>query len=100
MTRMPKQNKEPPAEPNLASVEENLFGVLFEFHTKAMDLLRQSALDDDELNLVADRIKTLLTNMTAEVERTKDFTVAGLLEAAYDDVKRLVDELSSSDDGG
>jgi hypothetical protein len=97
---MPEQNKEPPAEPNLASIEENLFGVLFEFHTKAMDLLRQSALDDDELNLVADRIKTLLDDITAEIKRTKDCNVAGRLEAAYDDVKRLVDELSGSDDGG
>ena len=53
-----------------------------------------SSLDDEKLNLVADRIKTLLADTTAEVERTKDLNVAGRLEAAYDEVERLVDELS------
>jgi hypothetical protein len=97
---MPEQDNEPPADPNIASVEENLCGALFGFHKKAMDLVRQSALDDEKLTLVADRINTLLDDISDEVKRTKDWKVAARLEAAYDDVNRLVDELSSSDKGG
>lgn len=95
---MPEQNKEPPAQPNLASIEGDLFGALFGFHKKAMEPLRTSGLDDDKLNLVADRIKTLLANITAELERTKDLNVASRLEAAYDEVQRLVDELSDDNE--
>ena len=91
---MSEQSKKQPTEPNLSSIEADLFGALFNFHKKSMDLLRQSSLDDEKLNLVADRIKTLLADTTAEVERTKDLNVAGRLEAAYDEVERLVDELS------
>jgi hypothetical protein len=35
-----------------------------------------------------------------KMKPTKDWNVVGRLEAAYDDVKRMVDELSGSDDGG
>jgi hypothetical protein len=65
---MPEQDKEPPADPNIASVEENLFGA-FGFHKKAMDLVRQSALDNEKLTLVADRINTLLDDISDEVKR-------------------------------
>jgi len=65
-----------------------------------MDLMRQSSLDDEQLNLVADRIKTLLAEITADMERTQNPNVACRLEAAYDEVQRLVDELSGSRDGG
>lgn len=100
MPRMSEQSKKRPAEPNLSSIEGNLFGGLFSFHKKVMDLLRQSSLDDEKLNLVADRIKTLLADTTTDMERTKDANVADRLEAAYDEVQRLVDELSGSHDGG
>ena len=63
----------------------------------------QADLDDDKLDGVADRIKQLLERVTAEIRRTKDFNnLEGPLESAYEEVKRLVDELSKSsgDDGG
>jgi hypothetical protein len=41
------------------------------FHKKTMTLLRQSSLNDEKLNVVADRIKTLLDTATAEVKRTQ-----------------------------
>ena len=97
---MSELSKKRPAEPNLSSIEGNLFGALFSFHKELMDLMRQSSLDDEKLNLVADRIKTLLADTTADMERTKDANVADRLEAAYDEVQRLVDELSGSHDGG
>ena len=53
----------------------------------------KSSLDDEQLELVADRIKTLLEDANAEIKRTKDLNVTGRLEAVYDEIKLLVDEL-------
>ena len=92
---MPEDNDNQPPEPDFSSTEGNLFGALFSFHEKSMDLLRQSSLDDEKLNLVTGRIKTLLEDATAEMQRTKDFSnLASRLEAAYAEVKCFVDELS------
>jgi hypothetical protein len=72
-----------PNRPSLASVEADLCEAVFGFHKKAMTLLRDSALDEERLHVVAHRIKVLK-------ER---------LEAAYDAVRRLVDQLSGIPDG-
>ena len=77
-----------------ASVEADLFGTLFAFHKKAVTLLRESSLDDEKMKVVADRINNLLDNVTAELKRTQQVNLTGRLEAAYDYVKRLVDELN------
>ncbi len=42
---------------------------------------------------MADRIKTLLEDANAEIKRTKDLNVKGSLEAVYDEIKLLADEL-------
>jgi len=89
-----------PQKPPLATMEADLFGVIFGFHTKTMTLLRQSSLDDEKLKVVSDRIKTLLDTATAEMEKTQRFNMTERLEAAYDEVKRLVNELSVFPDGG
>ena len=95
---MPEHNDKQPAEPNLSSTEGNLFGALFSFHEKTMDLLRQSSLDDDKLELATERIKTLLEDATVEMKQAKDLSkLVPRLEAAYADVERLVDELSDPD---
>ena len=91
---------EQPNKPHLASVEADLFGAIFGFHKKTMTLLRQSPLDDEKLNVVADRIKTLLDNATAEVKRTQQLNLTERLEAAYDEVRRLINELSGFPYGG
>ncbi len=91
---------EQPNQPSLAAIEADLFGVLFGFHKKTMTLLRQSSLDDEKLNVVADRINTLLDAATAEVKRTKQLNIKEQLEAAYEEVERLVDHLSGLSDGG
>ena len=82
---MSELSKKRPAEPNLSSIEGNLFGALFSFHKELLDLMRQSSLDDEKLNLVADRIKTSLAEITADMERTQNPNVADRLEAAYDE---------------
>jgi len=63
-----------------------------------MTLLRGSSLDDDKMNVVADRITTLLDNVTAEMKRTQQINLTERLEAAYGEVKRLAEELSHSND--
>ena len=86
-------------QPNLASVEADLFGTLFAFHKKTMTLVRGSSLDDEKMKVVADRIKTLLAAATAEMEATRQVNLTQRLDAVYDEVKRLVEELSRSHDG-
>jgi hypothetical protein len=80
-------------QPDLASFEGNVFEALIGFQTKVMAVLRNSSLNDDQLKLVTDRIKSLSSDVTAGMERTKDFDVANRLDAVYDEVKRLVEEL-------
>jgi hypothetical protein len=89
---MPKSNT-PPSPPTLDSVEADWIGTLFGFHIKTMTLLRGSSLDNEKMKVVADRIKTLLEDTTAEMKRTQQLNIKERLEAAYDEVKRLVDEL-------
>jgi hypothetical protein len=84
---MPEQPKNPTPQPPLPSVEADLFGALFGFHEKTTTRLRQSSLNEEQLNVVADRIKTLLENATAEVKRTPQLNVSERLEEAYDEVK-------------
>ena len=92
---MPEQ----PNKPSLASVEANLFGAIIGFHQKTMTLLRQSSLDDEKMKAVGERIKTLLDNATAEMGRTQQMNVTERLAAAFEEVKRLVEELARLPDG-
>ena len=64
-----------------------------------MTLSRESSLNDDKLKVVSDRIKALLDDATADMKATQQPNVAERLEAAYEEAKRLVDELSHTDDG-
>jgi ElaB/YqjD/DUF883 family membrane-anchored ribosome-binding protein len=96
--RMPEVPRDQPAEPNLSSIEGNLFGALFSFHDRILKLLRQASLEDDKLNVVTERIKRLLEDATAEMERTKDFSnLAHRLDAAYDEIQQFVDESPDAD---
>jgi hypothetical protein len=90
---------EQPNNQPLASLEADLFGTLIAFHKKTVTLLRESSLDDEKLKVVGDRIKTLLDNAIAEMKETKQPNVAERLDAAYEEAKRLVEELSRSNDG-
>ena len=91
---MDEQINERQDNPDLASFETDLVGTLFGFHERAMALLRNSGLDDDKITLVGDRICLLLREATAEMERTKNLDLSGPLVSAYEEVRRLVEELS------
>ena len=90
---------EQPNNPPLASVEGDLFGVLLGFHKKIVTLLRESSLDDEKIKAVGDRIKKLLDEATADMQATEKASVAERLEAAYEEAKRLVEELRQSQEG-
>jgi len=85
--------------PKLASFESDLAGSLFGFFTKTITLLRESSLDDDQKKVVGERINTLIDNAKVEMQRTKQLDLSEPLQAAYDEIKRLVDELSGNADG-
>jgi hypothetical protein len=95
-----EQPNKPPPQPTLASVEADLFGVILGFHTKTMTLLRQSSLDDEKLKVVADRIKTLLDTASAEMNETQQINLTQRLQAVYNEIKLLVNELSVIPDDG
>lgn len=98
---MTDKSKKQSDEPSLPSFEMDLFGALFGFHEKAMTLLRQSHLADEKLDLVAKQLQRLLDETTIELKRTKMFAdVAGRLESVYEELKRLIDELSGSQNPG
>lgn len=86
-------------QPSLASVEADLFGAIIEFHKQTMTLLRKTSLNDEQLKVVADRIKTLLDTATTEAKRLQQWNMTEQLGAAYSEVKRLVNELSGASDG-
>jgi ribosomal protein L11 methylase PrmA len=60
--------------------------------------MRNSGLDDDKRESVSKRIEQLLEDATAEMKRTKNLSLSGLLDAAYEEVKSMVDELSDPQD--
>ena len=96
---MSDERRKQSPELDLSSVERDLFGELFSFHTKTMDLLRQSSLDDEKLELAGDRIKSLLDDTMADMKSTKDPNMAARLNVAYIEVQRIVKELSDTCDG-
>jgi len=79
--------------PSLASIESNLFGLLFAFPHKLAMLMLQAELDAEGTTAANERIKLLLDNATAEIERTKDFDVKHRLDAVYEEFQRFLKDL-------
>ena len=90
----PREERKPVDEPSLASVEGDLFGALFGFYEKAMVLLRQSSLDDEKLKLAGEAIQGVFAKVTDEMKRTRNLNLTGPFEAGYEELCRLVEELS------
>ena len=97
---MDEQTNQPPDKPSFASIEGDLVGALFGFQQRIVTLLRQSNLDEGKLKLASKRIKQLIEGVTAEMKGSKDLDLQDRLESVYEEVKRLVDDLSSSQGGG
>jgi hypothetical protein len=88
--------------PSLPSLEGGLFGALFGFHQKVMALLRAANLDDDKLDIAADHLKLLMAKVREDIKLTHDLNIQPRLDSMYEELERLVDELSQSSghDGG
>ena len=85
--------------PSLASIESNLFGLLFGFPHKLAMLMRQSELDAEGTTAANEKLKLLLDDATAEVERTKDFDMKHRLDAVYEEFQRFLKELAKPQGG-
>lgn len=96
---MKKQNPKSPSGPTLASLEVDLFGTLMDFHTRTMTVLRESSLNDEKRKLVGDRLESLIADATAEMSQSQQVNLTERLSAIYDEVKRLIEELSGNSDG-
>ena len=93
-TTMDDQSNQPPDKPSLHSIEGGLFGALFGFHKEVMALLREADLDDEKLDIAAERIKLLTDKATDEIRHTKDLDIQGRLDSMYEEVKRMIEELA------
>ena len=96
---MNEPSKKPQDKPDLASFEANALGAVFGFYEKTITLLRQSSLDEEKKKVAGERIGQLMQNVSDEVERSGDWNVAKRLDSAYEEVKRLVDELANPHGG-
>lgn len=94
------QPQKPQDKPNLASFEADALGALFRFYGRIVPLLRQPSLSEEKKNVVGEHICRLLQSVTEDMERSRDWHVAERLESAYEEVKRLVDELSNPHGSG
>jgi hypothetical protein len=93
---MDGQANKPPRTPRLDSIEGGLFGAVFGFHKKVMALLRAANLDDEKLGIADEQVKLLMSEVTDEIKRTGKFDIQDRLESAYEEIERLVAELSQS----
>jgi hypothetical protein len=93
-----KNAGKPQSRPDLASVEANLFGALAGFCEKITNRMQESSLGKDKATVVAKRIKVMIQNITDEIKRSRNFDLAGRLESAYEEIRRLVEDRSSKDE--
>lgn len=91
---MDDETSKPPDNSDLHYSEIDLFGALAGFHLKAMALLRAANLDDENVRIAGERIHFLIENASKEIERTRDLEIEPRLDSMYEEVQRLVSELS------
>ncbi len=80
--------------PSFASVEEDVFEALVGFQQRIVTMLRQSSLDDGTAKVLSRHIKSMIQNITDEMKGSRDFDLAGRLESAYEEIRRLVEDIS------
>ena len=80
--------------PSLASAEEDIYEALAGFQQRVVTMLRQSSLDDGTTKVLARHIKSVIQEIINEMKGSRDFDLARRLESAYEEMERLVDDLS------
>jgi len=86
----------PSGAPTIDSLEGDLFDALVGFHKKVIALLQAAKLDDDQLNIAAERLKFLMAKSSDEIKLAPDLNVQRRMDSMFEEAKRLVDELSQS----
>lgn len=94
------ETDEPPGGPSLDCLEGGMFGALLDFHQKAMTLLRTANLDDEKVRTVGERLHLLMNETTEHIKRTRDLNIQPRLDSMYEEVKRLVDDLTKGTEVG
>ena len=88
-----KTNK-PSVAPPIQWLDGDLFDALVGFHKKVIALLGAANLDDDKLDIAAERLKLLMAKSSDEIKRARDMNVQRRMDSMFEEAKRLVDELS------
>jgi hypothetical protein len=94
-TIMDDQTSRPPDTP-IHALEGDLFGTIFGFHKKVMALLRAANLDDGKVDIAFAHLTLLIAKVREDIKLTNDLNIQPHLDSMYDQMKRLVDELSQS----
>jgi hypothetical protein len=81
-------------QPSFASVEEDIFEVFAGFQQRVVAMLRESSLDDGTVKVLSRHIKSVIQKITDEIRGSRNFNLAERLESAYEDLRRLVADLS------
>jgi hypothetical protein len=89
---MDEQSDKPSQSPH--SFEADLLGAFLGFHKRVMALLRVANLGDENVRLVGERIHLLMDKATKNIEQTRDLNVQPHLDSMFEEVKRMVEELS------
>jgi hypothetical protein len=82
------------AQPSFASAEEDVFEALAVFQQRVVAMLRQSSLDDGTVKVLSRHIKSVIQKITDEMKGSRNFNLAGRLDSAYEEIRRLVADLS------
>jgi hypothetical protein len=80
--------------PSFALAEEDIFEALAGFQRRVVSMLRKSSLDEGTAKVLFRHVKFVIQNITDEMKRSRDFDLAGRLESAYEEIQRLVEDLS------
>ena len=91
---LPKDDK-----PSFASAEEDIFEALAGFQQRVVTMLRQSALDDGTAKVLSRHIDSVIQKITDEMKGSRNFNLAERLEAAYEEIRHLAEDLSGKGTG-
>ena len=94
---IPADQEEPivkDGQPSFASAETDIVEALAGFQQRVVTVLRQSSLDDGTAKVLSRHIKSVIQEITDEMKGSRDFDLAERLESAYEEIRRLVEDLS------
>jgi len=89
-----EQQKAKDGQPSFASAETEILEALARFKQRVVIMLRQSSLDDGTAKVLSRHIKSVIQEITDEMKGSRDFDLAERLESAYEEIRRLVEDLS------